>query len=91
MRYGAVPVVRSTGGLRDSVTDADRAPEGTGFVFEALKMDELALTLRRAMGAYEDKSRWHSIQRRGMSQDHSWSKTAGAYADLYTRLMHDEF
>jgi starch synthase len=86
MRYGAVPVVRATGGLKDSVLDADQSPHGTGFVFEEARPDSLVQAVLRALKSYQSPVRWRSIQEAGMQQDHSWVRTAGAYAELYRSI-----
>ncbi len=83
MRYGAVPVVRRTGGLSDTVPDADATSEGRGFCFEAPEGTALAGALRRALAAYRQKERWLAIQQRGMRADLSWTEAAGHYVNLY--------
>ncbi len=88
MRYGAVPVVRSTGGLADTVVDADMQSErGNGFVFSEYTVEALVAALQRALSAYADKARWLGIQRRAMSRDFSWDASARAYVDLYQRAL----
>jgi starch synthase len=85
MRYGSVPVVRRTGGLADTVPDADEHPEGgRGFAFNAANGEALAGALRRALAAFEDTKRWRQIQLAGMNADLSWNEAAGRYLDLYT-------
>ncbi len=84
MRYGSVPVVRRTGGLADTVIDADEQPtDGRGFVFDEPEGTALAAALRRAFTAYRDRPRWRTIQLNGMHADFSWNKSAGQYAELY--------
>jgi starch synthase len=84
MRYGAVPVVRATGGLVDAVTDAGRSPHrGTGFVFKPYTPAALLGAIDRAAGAYADPDRWSAIQRRGMAADFSWQASARQYEKLY--------
>jgi starch synthase len=84
MRYGAVPVVRRTGGLTDTVTDL--AEEGgTGFVFEAPDWESVAGALDRAAKAYADRDLWRILERRCMEKDFSWSRSAREYAALYER------
>jgi starch synthase len=86
MRYGAVPVVRRTGGLADSVSQYDPANEsGTGFLFDALAADALAGALSGALGAFDDKASWRELQMRGMRSDFSWDNAARAYVTLYQR------
>ena len=86
MRYGAVPLVRATGGLADTVTDIDEQPKlSTGFVFHRFETEALVETLRRALGVYRHPQRWTSLQRRAMQKDFSWDASARAYVDLYRR------
>jgi starch synthase len=86
MRYGAVPVVRRTGGLADTVEDCDPALEsGTGFVFEEPSADALAAALGRALDAYEKRDAWRRLQQRCMARDFSWRAPAQQYAQLYER------
>ncbi len=89
MRYGAVPLVRRTGGLADSVQayepDADR---GTGFLFDEATPDAVAATLEEALTAYRDGAAWRRLQLRAMAQDYSWERSAKEYAALYRRATH---
>ncbi len=85
LRCGTVPVVRSTGGLADTVTDASQPGRGTGFLFEAYSADALAQAIARALAAY-GTPQWREIQRRGMAQDFSWRVAARRYAELYRAL-----
>ncbi len=88
MRYGSVPAVRRTGGLADTVLDADERPdEGRGFVFEEPSGEALAGALRRALAAYRDRRRWRAIQVNGMRADFSWNQSAGRYAELYSLAL----
>lgn len=84
MRYGAVPVVRRTGGLADSVKPQDeRYQEGTGFLFDDASPDALAAALEQGMALYYEPERWQALQRRCMAQDFSWERAATRYAELY--------
>jgi starch synthase len=84
LRYGAVPLVRRTGGLADTVQDADPAlTSGTGFVFEDANAHELGQACERALRAFENRKGWRSMQQRGMQQDWSWKRAAPLYALLY--------
>jgi starch synthase len=88
MRYGAVPVVRETGGLADIVSDFDMGTkEGNGFVFG--KFNELAFfgALARALQAYEDTDIWQKIVISAMEADFSWETSARQYVDLYERAV----
>lgn len=79
MRYGSVPVVRSTGGLVDTVEDGE-----TGFRFNEYNADAFWRALQRAIYVYNvDKPRWQSIQQTGMLADFSWQRSATGYEQLY--------
>jgi starch synthase len=87
LRYGAIPVVRSTGGLADTVVDADANPaEGTGFAFPGYEAGELTGAIGRALDAFRDPARREAIVRRGMTRDFSWDASARDYARLYERV-----
>jgi len=88
LRYGTVPVVRNTGGLADTVVDADEDPAGgTGFKFARYDVEDMKDALRRALSAWADRPRWQAIQRRGMEKDFSWETSARRYAALYESLL----
>jgi starch synthase len=82
-RYGCVPIVRSTGGLRDTVVDYSPGGRGTGFVFGPAEPPALADAIRRALAAFADRRRWRGLQRRGMALDHSWDASARRYVEVY--------
>ena len=87
MRYGCVPLARATGGLQDTILDADQdAAHGTGFLFKPATAVALAEALERALAAYANAARWKTIQARGMALDFSWEKSALKYAELYQEL-----
>lgn len=84
MRYGAIPVVRRTGGLADSVAQFDAArATGTGFLFEPLASDALAASLANAISTFADHAAWRKLQQRAMAQDFSWEKAANEYVAIY--------
>jgi starch synthase len=84
LRYGAVPLVRRTGGLADTVADASAdLGSGTGFVFDAADAGELQQACERAIDAFAQRDAWRALQQRGMRQDWSWKRAAGQYARLY--------
>jgi len=88
LRYGAVPVVRNTGGLADTVQNCDlHLSSGTGFTFEAATAQELERAVERALAAYQNPTAWRSLQIRGMSQDFSWDRAAGLYRDMYEHSL----
>jgi starch synthase len=87
MRYGCVPVARATGGLRDTILDYQESPESTGFLFKKASSPALAGALRRALKVYNDRDAWSSLQKRGMSQDFSWERSAREYLKLYQSIV----
>ena len=86
MRYGCVPIVRSTGGLADSVVDYDpTSSTGTGFSFKNFSAMSFLTAVIRALETYKNKAIWTKIMKRAMEQDFSWDKSAKKYIDLYKR------
>jgi starch synthase len=93
MRYGAVPLVRATGGLADTVRECRmsnvecRIKKGTGFVFKNFSVDALYNKLRQALNIYYRKPKlWRRLQINGMEKDFSWDKSAKEYLKLYKLL-----
>jgi starch synthase len=89
MRYGTVPVVHATGGLRDTVPAADDNGEGgLGFTFESYNGDDFRRALGRCLALYRDNPQgFRALQHREMSQDFSWDKPAGRYMDLFHQML----
>jgi starch synthase len=88
LRYGSIPIVRSTGGLADTVRDYDpRMGEGNGFAFRAYDSMALYTALVRAIETYRYPSVWQQLIFRAMSADHSWATSARRYVDLYHRAI----
>ncbi|MBI3115603.1 MAG: glycogen synthase [Candidatus Kerfeldbacteria bacterium] len=86
LRYGAVPIVRATGGLKDTVTDIGEA-QGTGIVFRDFTPSAFQQALDRAVTLYADRERFRSTVERGMRQVFSWDRSAATYRALYDKLM----
>jgi starch synthase len=90
LRYGAVPIVRRTGGLGDTVVDATpeaiAAGTATGFLFDEASAAALGGALERASTAYRDRALWRGLQAAGMACHFSWDTAAAAYARLYAEL-----
>jgi starch synthase len=80
MRYGTVPVVRATGGLRDTVFEGLN-----GFVFERKSVVDLDKALSRAITTYNNQDRWNSLVDKGMTTDFGWADRADAYLRVYER------
>ena len=86
LRYGSVPLVRSTGGLADTIVDEDEdAVNGNGFTFLPETPAALIEASERALAAYRDADRWDALQRRGMAEDFSWDGPAKQYLAAYDR------
>jgi|GEM_PF-452347 len=83
MRYGAPPIVRDTGGLRDSV------PENVGFRFPDATVTSLLVAARAAYRAFERRAEWRARVKTGMAMDFSWDVAAGKYLALYGTLGFD--
>lgn len=81
LRYGAVPVVRATGGLDDTIEDGV-----TGFKFEEYTGVAMLEALRAALAAYRHPERWTAMMKAGMQRDFSWNASAGEYSALFRRL-----
>ncbi len=88
LRYGTVPIVRSTGGLVDTVEPFDAAKgTGTGFRFDTPDGTGLVWALDQALSAWKDRAAWQGLMRRGMACEFSWDRSAREYVDLYRRAV----
>jgi starch synthase len=91
LRYGCVPVVAKTGGLADTIIDANDAALGagvaTGIHFTSADAAALDDAIRRACALYGEPASWAQMQRMGMKTDVSWERSAARYAALYRRLI----
>ncbi len=84
MRYGALPIVRATGGLDDTVEDYnEETGSGTGFKFRDYTVEALIDVFARALKVYSMKERWSDMMRSAMECEFSWERSASAYVDLY--------
>lgn len=91
LRYGTVPIVRETGGLKDTVEAYNEYEQtGTGFSFANYNAHEMLAVLRYAMKVYyTDKKAWNGLIVRGMRQDFSWENSAREYEKLYTHMINE--
>lgn len=91
LAYGCVPVVARTGGLADTVIDANEAAVAagvaTGVVFDGVSYEALARAIRRTIALFSRRDVWTAIQRSGMRADFSWAQSGRRYADLYRSLL----
>ena len=88
LRYGTVPIVRETGGLKDTVIPYNEYEStGTGFSFANYNAHEMYFTLQYAMNIYYNKKReWNKLIDRGMAADFSWNHSASKYQEMYDWL-----
>jgi starch synthase len=86
LRYGTLPIVRATGGLEDTVVDADQeAADANGFKFKHYTGEALIATVERALAVFRNEpSRWRTLQQNGMRRDFSWDVSAREYVKVYS-------
>lgn len=85
LRYGTVPMVRSTGGLKDTVTDfGDK--DGVGIRFNQAGVWDVCYSVKRAIELYQDATHLEEVRLRGMNIDHSWNSSAQRYVDMYSSM-----
>ncbi len=91
LRYGCVPIVARTGGLADTVIDANDAAvsagSATGLHFAPGRGDSMLDALHRAVALHREPEQWQAMQKRGMKADVSWNRSAGRYAALYRAVL----
>jgi starch synthase len=87
LKYGTVPVVRSTGGLDDTIENWDaKTQKGTGFKFSEYSGEALLKTILAALAAYKDQAGWQQLMRNGMGKDFSWGASAKEYVRVFERV-----
>ncbi|MCD6435658.1 MAG: glycogen synthase GlgA [Clostridiales bacterium] len=87
-RYGTIPIVRETGGLKDTVSAYNKfTKEGTGFSFDNYNAHEMLFAIKRAIEVYKSKDEWRNLVKRVMKLDLSWRSSALKYKELYERLL----
>ena len=89
MRYGTVPVVHATGGLKDTVPGVnEQGKGGLGFTFQSYNADDFYGAIKRALGLYQhSRDDFAALQKTDMEQDFSWDKPAGRYMELFHRMI----
>ena len=85
-RYGTLPIVRETGGLKDSIIDCGNEG-GFGFTFKTYNADDMLAAIDRALGAYANKPDLKLLRERCMTQDFTWGRSANTYIRMYKDLM----
>lgn len=86
LRYGTIPIVRETGGLKDTITDSGDG-EGNGFTFATYNAHDMQNAVWRAIGGYQDREGWQKLSLRAMKCDNSWKRSAGEYLKIYKELV----
>lgn len=86
LRYGTVPVVRSTGGLEDTVTELPDG-QGNGYKFYGYDPWQFFAAIQRALKGFGDKGCWEALMKRGMTEDFAWEKPAEEYLEIYRRVI----
>ncbi|MCH3972652.1 MAG: glycogen synthase GlgA [Oscillospiraceae bacterium] len=86
LRYGTIPIVRETGGLKDSIQDSGDG-QGNGFTFRSYDSGDMDNAVRRALGGYNDKEGWQILVQRAMNCDMSWGKSANEYIRMYRDML----
>lgn len=87
LRYGSIPIVRETGGLKDTITAYNEyTGEGNGFSFRNFNSDELYNIIQYALYVYKNRKLWNKLTKQAMNSDNSWNKSAEVYLNLYREL-----
>lgn len=87
LKYGTIPIVRATGGLKDTVHDYNTHRGGTGFVFGPYEPSALLEAADRALKLFPQKRQWTALVQRAMAADFSWNRSARSYSELYQKLV----
>lgn len=89
LRYGTIPIVRETGGLKDTITDIDQDPVlGNGFSFREKTADDYLGALKRAVNTYQNEpGTWMEMVKRGLESDFSWDRSAKEYLAVYQKAL----
>ncbi|MBQ9880196.1 MAG: glycogen synthase GlgA [Clostridia bacterium] len=87
LKYGSVPIVRETGGLKDTVQDSGILGQGNGFTFANYNAHDMLHAVRRAVEGYADRDGWAQLRERGMKCDNSWKAAANEYIKMYKDII----
>ncbi len=86
LRYGSIPIVRETGGLKDSIQDSGNGT-GNGFVFQNYHSEDMVHAVFRALEGYANKEGWAILVDRALKCDNSWGRSANEYIRLYKQML----
>ena len=88
LRYGTVPIVRATGGLKDTVTSFNKyTGQGNGYSFNNINAHDMLFTMKTALADFRDPNIWQHVVKNAIDSDFSWHKSAQEYMNLYNGLM----
>jgi starch synthase len=88
LKYGTIPIARSTGGLEDTILDPDQGKvPGTGFKFKRFGALDMVRAIRRAVETFKDQTVWRAMMLAAMEQDFSWHRSAEAYLAVFDQAM----
>ena len=85
LRYGTVPIVRRTGGLRDTVIDF--GDNGNGICHDQASVGDVCYSINRAVKLYADAEQFNTIRKKGMAIDHSWERVCQEYIEIYNQII----
>ena len=85
LRYGTIPIVRETGGLKDSIQDSGDG-NGNGFTFKSYNSGDMLYAISRALEGYAQPEGWEILTKRAMHCDNSWGRSAKEYIRLYKQI-----
>ena len=86
LRYGSIPIVRETGGLKDTITDSGDN-EGNGFTFARYNAHDMLHSIRRAVEGYQNEEGWNVLVKRALECNNSWNRSANEYIRLYKAVL----
>ena len=89
LRYGTLPIVRETGGLKDSITDMGD-PNGNGFTFKTYNAHDMLGAIDRACGLYYNRPEWDKAVQQAMKSDFTWTRSANQYIDMYKKILGEQ-
>lgn len=88
LRYGTIPIVRATGGLKDTIEEFDpKTKKGNGIIFGPYKVRDFLEAVERALALFKRREEWTTLMKNAIAVDFSWERSARAYLDLYQRLI----
>ena len=85
LRYGTIPIVRRTGGLKDTVIDF--GDNGNGICHDQATVDDVCYSIQRAIKLFDDKKELNKIRKIGMNTDHSWERVCQEYIEMYNQII----